>query len=185
MKIPKEAKLVFKGVIFDVYQWEQKMFDGSTTTFERLKRPDTAIVIAVVGDKILIQEQQQPDKEQEYISIPGGRIEEGEDPLVGAQRELLEESGYVSDDWQLWKQEQYSGKIESILYFFIARNCVYKQEPQLDGGEKITNKLTSFEEFLDLADNPLFSEKELITFILRMRLDSQKQTEFKKSLFGK
>ena len=27
-KIPNNAKRVFKGVIFDVYQWEQEVFDG-------------------------------------------------------------------------------------------------------------------------------------------------------------
>ncbi len=38
MKIPPNAKRVFKGIIFDVYQWQQKMFDGSKETFEMLKR---------------------------------------------------------------------------------------------------------------------------------------------------
>ena len=60
MKIPKEAKLVFKGQIFDVYQWKQKMFDGSYETFEALKRKDNASIIPVVGNKILICEQEQP-----------------------------------------------------------------------------------------------------------------------------
>lgn len=35
--IPDHAKCVFKGVIFDVYQWEQKLYNGTTTTFEKLK----------------------------------------------------------------------------------------------------------------------------------------------------
>jgi len=33
MKIPKDAKLVFKGKIFDVYQWQQKVYDGTTVTY--------------------------------------------------------------------------------------------------------------------------------------------------------
>ena len=37
MKVPKQAKRVFKGVIFDVYQWEQEMFDGTKEIFEKLK----------------------------------------------------------------------------------------------------------------------------------------------------
>src|SRR3990167_5280393 len=52
--IPDTAKRVFRGQIFDVYQWPQKMFDNSTQTFEMLRRPDTIAVIAVVEDKILI-----------------------------------------------------------------------------------------------------------------------------------
>lgn len=38
--IPENAKLVFKGKIFDTYQWEQEMYDGSRVTFEKIKRPD-------------------------------------------------------------------------------------------------------------------------------------------------
>ena len=32
--IPENAKKVFTGQVFDVYQWEQEMFDGSKATFE-------------------------------------------------------------------------------------------------------------------------------------------------------
>lgn len=27
LQIPEDAKLVFKGIMYDVYQWQQKMFD--------------------------------------------------------------------------------------------------------------------------------------------------------------
>ena len=52
--LPENAKLVFKGIIHDIYQWEQEMFDGSKATFERIRRPDTTAVIAVVG--IVVEE---------------------------------------------------------------------------------------------------------------------------------
>src|SRR5215467_9321922 len=32
--IPEHAERVFQGKIFDVYQWPQKLYDGSTATFE-------------------------------------------------------------------------------------------------------------------------------------------------------
>mgnify|MGYP001616302457 FL=1 len=101
-QLPPNATCVFHGKIFDVYQWQQKMFDGSTETFERLKRLNTAMVIPVVGDKILVQEQQQPDMEP-FVGLAGGRCNDyEEDQLTTAKRELLEETGYVSQDWQLW-----------------------------------------------------------------------------------
>lgn len=53
MKIPEDAKLVFKGVIFDVYQWEQEMFDGTYETFEAIKRVGTVQIIPTIGDKAL------------------------------------------------------------------------------------------------------------------------------------
>lgn len=51
--IPKEATKVFEGRIYDVYQWLQKLFDGSTETFEMLSRADTVKIIALVNEKEL------------------------------------------------------------------------------------------------------------------------------------
>ncbi len=73
--IPGNARLVFKGVIFDVYQWEQELFDGTKTTFEKLKRPDTVVVFPVLPNgKILLTKQEQPGKEP-FIGATGGRAE--------------------------------------------------------------------------------------------------------------
>ena len=36
--IPREAELVFRGEIYEVHQWLQKMPDGSVETFEMLRR---------------------------------------------------------------------------------------------------------------------------------------------------
>lgn len=46
--LPKEAKKVFSGVISEVYQWPQKLFDGTTATFEMIKRPDTVKIVAIL-----------------------------------------------------------------------------------------------------------------------------------------
>ncbi len=55
--IPEHAKKVFSGVIFDVYHWEQEMFDGSRATFEKVKRADTVGVYGVLDDgRILLTE---------------------------------------------------------------------------------------------------------------------------------
>lgn len=51
--IPKEATKVFEGRIYDVYQWPQKLFDGSTETFEMLSRADTVKIIVLVNEKEL------------------------------------------------------------------------------------------------------------------------------------
>ena len=57
-KIPEHAKKVFEGVLFDVYQWEQECFDGSHATFEAVERLGSVNVIPVVGDKILINDEE-------------------------------------------------------------------------------------------------------------------------------
>lgn len=172
-RIPDSAKQVFEGKIFEVWQWEQAMYDGSTATFERLRRPDTAQVIAVVGDNILVQAQEQPDKLGSFRSLPGGRCDEGEDALTAAKRELLEETGYASDDWTLWMENQPVGKIDWTVHTFIAHNCRLVQAPQLDAGEKITNTLMTFDQFLLFVNDPAFRSEDVTLAVLRARLDYQ------------
>ena len=184
-KLPKNAKRVFKGKIFEVWQWPQKMYDGSRETFEMLKRPDTAQVIPVVGDKILILNQKQPDSPKAFCSLPGGRRDKGETALNSAKRELLEETGYVARDWRLLKKINPVGKIVWTVYTYVARDCIYWQPPRPDAGEKITTKLISFDEFLALADNPDFYEKELVNYMLSARADKKVYKKFHKILFKK
>ena len=94
--LPKHAKKVFTGEIFDVYQWEQEMYDGSTVIFEKIKRADTVSVIPITTEqKILISHEEQPGLKPFY-GVFGGRIEPEENPLSAAKRELLEETGYLA-----------------------------------------------------------------------------------------
>src|SRR6266567_3374658 len=87
--MPKEVKKVFSGVLFDVYQWQQKQYDGSYKTFEKIKRSDTVTVIPITNDrKIILTEQEQPATDP-FIGFPGGVIDLDEDPLETAKRELL------------------------------------------------------------------------------------------------
>lgn len=182
-KIPIEAKLVFKGKIFDVYQWEQKMYDGRTETFERLKRPATIQIIPTMGDHIFLSYEEQPTKPRSFTFL-GGRAEPDEEPLVTAKRELLEEAGFESDDWELLKVYHYEGKIDWEIYFYIARNCRKVAEQHLDGGELIEVKEVSWEQFLKIVSGEDFWGQMISTDILRMRLQPEKLEEFKKKLFS-
>lgn len=180
--LPPHAKKVFSGIIYDVYQYEQMMFDGSTATFEMLKRPNTLQVIATVEDKILMNKESQPGKTTFY-GLPGGRQEPSEDPLSGAKRELLEETGYAAQDWSLYKEWQPITKIDWTIYVFLARNCQKVQEPTPDAGEQIEPQLLSFEAFLDIAVSESFWGHEFTEHILRLKLDPPKLEAFRAHLF--
>lgn len=182
--IPPHARMVFKGILFEVWQWEQKMFDGSTETFERLKRPHTAQIIATFGGRILTLKEEQPDSEGIFVSIPGGRVDEGEEPLAGAQRELREETGYESNDWQLWFEIDPASKIEWTVYTLIARNCRKVTEPHLDAGERISTAFVSFDEFLALSDDEGFYAKEIVERLLRARANESEKSRLRKLFFG-
>lgn len=177
--IPALAKRVFKGVIFDVYQWEQELYDGTTATFEKLKRADTAVVFPVLPDgRILLTEQEQPGKEP-FIGACGGRIDEGEDALAAAKRELLEESGYEAREFILWDARHSTSKIDWVIYTFIAKGLKRVAELNLDGGEKIRLKPVTLDEFIEFGGSEHFSfaEKEISIKLIEAKYDSAKRKE--------
>src|SRR3989344_5444898 len=183
MKIPISAKKVFQGTIFSVWQWEQKMYDGKTATFEAIKRPDTIMIIPTIGEKILLSLEEQPTRPKSYTFF-GGRQEEGEDPISVAKRELLEETGFRSDDWELLKTLHSEGKVMWDTYLFVARDCRKTAEPMLDSGEKIEIKEVDFDELVRIVCSESFWGQNISLEFLRMRLDHKKILEFKNKIFG-
>lgn len=178
--IPDSAKKVFEGEIFDVYQWEQELFDGTKAVFEKLKRPDTVIVFPVLDDgKILLIEQEQPGKEL-FIGAAGGRIDEGEDVLEAAKRELLEETGHEAKEFYLWNSAQPVSKIDWVVYTFIAKGVRKTAKLKLDSGERISLKPVTFDEFIKIATHENFSEKEVVYKIYEAKLDPEKMKELRK-----
>ncbi len=177
--IPENAKLVFKGIMFDTYQWEVNGYDGSRKVFEKLKRPDTVMVLPITSDgKIIIALQEQPNKPP-FIGSIGGRVDEGEDILEAAKRELLEETGYEAKDWMLFDAVQPVGKIEWAIYTFIAKGCNKIAEQNLDGAEKVELKFVSFDEFINLIVNDDKFGDEFRVKILEAKLDPKKMEELR------
>lgn len=172
--MPADAKLTYSGEIFSVYQWQQQMYDGSFQTFEKLKRPDTVIVIPILDSgEILLTKQEQPGRAP-FIGAAGGRVDKGEEALDAATRELLEETGYQAEQITLWHSEQPTSKIDWAVYIFIAKGLSKIKNQSLDAGEKIEPFAVSFEEFTNIALTPEFSEKEVTKLIYEAKLDPEK-----------
>jgi ADP-ribose pyrophosphatase len=145
--VPQQASRVFKGEIFDVYQWQQEMFDGSFETFEMIKRPDTVKIIAIDDGKIIALDEEQPEDDVRTHTLPGGRVDPTDTSVLeAAKRELLEETGLEFKDWYLLQITQRIPKIEWFWYTFVAQNKVAEHPTKLDAGERIAVKHVSYEE---------------------------------------
>lgn len=180
--IPSHAKRVFQGEIFKVYQWPQKMYDGSTKTFEKIQRADTATVIPITQEgKIITSKQSQPGKKP-FLSTIGGRIDIGENPLDAAKRELLEETGYAAKEWILLYAIQPHSKIEWVVYCFIAKGCKKISQQNLDSGEKISLQYLNFKNFIDTILQKDFGDVELKMKFLEAKLDPKKMKVLQKLL---
>lgn len=170
--IPDDADKVFDGIIFDVYHWQQELYDGSSATFEALKRPDTILVLGILDDeKIVLLEQEQPGKPKHW-SLPAGRVDEGESPIEAAKREMLEETGYKFKDWKLIDASPVHTKIDWTIYFYVAQNSTDKVEQNLDPGEKISVHEVKYSDLVDKVRN-----REVIWGEPLIRLILQNKTE--------
>lgn len=163
--IPEDAKKVFTGEIFEIYQWQQKMYDGSYQTFEMAKRNDTVQIIGIIGDTVVVLDEQQPDGTERFSSLPGGRIDASDrSELEAAKREMLEETGYSFKNWKLLNVRQPQRKIEWFIYTFVAWGVIDQIEQHIDQGEKISVKTLKWKEFLKHAPNYTIYENKLTSY---------------------
>ena len=112
-----------------------------------------AIILPITEDKkiILAIEPRVFTKETVDIGLPAGYIESFENPIDAAKRELLEETGYESDDFiYLESYYQDQGCSSAYNYYYIARNCKKVRSQKLDKDEFIKYILVTSDELQEL-----------------------------------
>lgn len=182
--LPEGAKRVFEGKLFDTYQWEQKLYDGTTSTFERISRPDTIVVFPILSDgTIILVNDSQPDRDT-ILTAPAGRIEEGEEPETAARREMREETGYEAEKLELLYAYQPYRKVDWVVHVFVARGCRKAGEPTLDAGEKITLRPVTFNELVGMCVSGEYAGDNFETLVLRAALDPVKMQELRAKFLG-
>jgi ADP-ribose pyrophosphatase len=160
--IPAHAKCVFKGEVFDTYQWVEALYDGSSATFEMLKRPDTVKVVGLKGGKIVVIKDTQPATPSK-ITFPGGRVNVSDISwLRAAQREMHEETGLSFKTWKLIEVVQPVAKIEWFVVWYVAYDLADEVKPETDGGEKIIVQEYDFEECFEIIFTETNKETQYI-----------------------
>ena len=173
-----ESEMKFKGIVAQIYH---KRFDDKT--FEYVVLPDTARVIAITKNrKIILLKEKVFSFNKTYFSLPGGSIESDEDPRSAALRELEEETGYTSDDLELWFSQNYSQTIVSEKFYFIARNCKKNGAIKLGNGEEIEARELEYSEFFNHILKEEFKYTELQNKFLKMKIDEKMEDAFKNLL---
>jgi 8-oxo-dGTP pyrophosphatase MutT (NUDIX family) len=84
--------------------------------------------------------------------IPGGIVEEAENPAEGVKRELLEETGYMASSIvQVGKFYPNPALQTNTMYCFLALDAEKAGEQHLDDGEQIEVHLVPLDEVVAMA----------------------------------
>lgn len=116
MSRPQSSRIAYDGRLFDVVIEE---WDGRAR--EIVQHPGSTAVVAVHdGAVVLVRQLREPARKQ-LLELPAGTLEDGEEPLASAQRELAEEVGLHGGRWRelggFWTSP---GFLREYMHVFLA-----------------------------------------------------------------
>lgn len=117
---------------------------------------DAAAIVALDdAGNIILKKEYRYCYDRDLIEVPAGTFEEGEsDGLLVAQRELLEETGYISDDWQyLGATVESSAKLTNYMHIYFANHCRRVSGQHLDATEELDVLLMPLGQAVDMVMN--------------------------------
>lgn len=154
-------KRIFDGVVVKLNVDEVLLPNGNKAKRERIIHPGGVGILAITDEnEVLLVKQYRYGVQKLLVEIPAGKLEFGEDPLDCGKRELLEETGYVAENYTylggFCPTPAYCGEITHI---YMAQNLTF-HEQNLDK-----------DEFLEVIKMPL---KQAVKLALENDLEDGK-----------
>ena len=128
------------GIFLNMKRDTVRMPDGGEAVREYLTHPGAVAIVALLDDgRILLERQYRYPVAHVCMEIPAGKLDLGEDPLICAQRELQEETGYAASKWS------YIRRIHPVISYSTEFIDIYLAEGLSKGERQLDD-----EEFLDV-----------------------------------
>lgn len=143
--------------------------------FYIIDAPDWTNIIAITEDQqVILVEQFRHGIQKATLEIPGGAIDGDEEPMNAAKRELLEETGYSSEDWiKLGEVSSNSAILSNYTHLYLARNCQLQQEQNLDEHELIELHTYPLDEFLNMVRKGVIHHSIVVAAVAHLLLNPE------------
>jgi ADP-ribose pyrophosphatase len=170
------SALSYEGPLFRVYT-DKILENGRELTRDVIRHNGSVVILAVDDgkskrDPMIVMERQYRHAAREFLlEVPAGKMEEGEDALAAAKRELLEETGFKAKRWR--KMIRYfasPGFLGEFMQVFVAEGLTLGDaQPEYD--EQIEIEMMPLSRLLKMMDEgKIHDGKTLISVMLYARL---------------
>jgi ADP-ribose pyrophosphatase len=154
---------VYDGIFLKMKRDTVSLPDGQQAVREYLTHPGAVAIVALLDDgRVLLERQYRYPIAKACIEIPAGKLDPNENPLLCAQRELAEETGYTAKKWS------YIRRIHPVISYSTEFIDIYLAEGLVPGDRHLDE-----EEFLDVFAAPL---EQLITWVEEGEITDVKTT---------
>ncbi len=112
-----------------------------------------ANVVAITkNNEVVLVKQYRHGVQEVLLELPGGVVDKGEDPLEGAKRELMEETGYSAGNIiEVGRLYPNPAIQHNTLYCYLATDVELTGEQHLDDAEEIEVQLVPLDELIKMA----------------------------------
>lgn len=175
------SKVAFEGPLFRVYREEVREPGNKTSNRDIIRHNGSVVILAVVDsskrDPLIVMERQYRHAAGQYLwEVPAGKMDEGEERLAAAKRELKEETGYSARKWtKLVRYFASPGFLGEWMQVFLAEGLIAGEAtPEED--ELLEVVLVPLSEVLRMIDEgKILDGKTLVSVMLYSRIRAQKK----------
>jgi ADP-ribose pyrophosphatase len=163
---------VYQGPLFRV-QHDKIIEPGGRQNERDVIRHNGSVVILAVDDSgskknpWIVMERQYRHAANQYLwELPAGKIDPGEEPLAGAKRELIEETGYRAKKWSpLVEYYPSPGFLGETMKVFLAEGLrAGKAHPEED--EEIELRLIRLSDVLKMIEKGAILDGKTLSSVL-------------------
>jgi len=132
---PHSSERIYEGRVINLRVDVIDSPSGGTRKIEVVEHPGGVVVIAQpTPSEIVLVRQHRHAVDEDLWEVPAGMIERGEPPIVTAERELIEETGYRAERLRfLWSMYSTPGFCTERIHFFVAEGITAGEaEPEDD-----------------------------------------------------
>jgi 8-oxo-dGTP pyrophosphatase MutT (NUDIX family) len=164
----KETTQKYRHELIEVYEDEVIKPDGSPGVYARVRvKPGVSVLALDAAGTVYLAREFRYAIGEVSLEVVSGAIEDGEEPIKSAQRELREELGIEAGEWTLLgRVDPITSIIDSPSILFLARALKFKEKKQ-EGSERIEAVKVSLDEAARMAIDGEITHGTSCVLILR------------------